>query len=162
MYTGGVQQVGWRVLRGGEWGGPTKARGLRSTSHLDNNATDNGQRASSVSLKHALNSRETQRIGWNWERVQLTLWQNSAARGWRSCLIEMSKSQLLCYSFNERRTPNIKKEGVERVRERKEKRERGNGKNEIEGWSGSAERSGVKLELSCEGERGESKEKQLV
>lgn len=30
---------------------------LRSTSHLCNNAADNGQRASSVSLKHALNSR---------------------------------------------------------------------------------------------------------
>lgn len=33
-------------------------RGLRSTSHLCNNGADNGQRASSVSLKHALNSRE--------------------------------------------------------------------------------------------------------
>ncbi|KAL2715420.1 hypothetical protein V1478_015118 [Vespula squamosa] len=32
--------------------------GLRSTSHLGNNASDNGQRASGVSLKHALNSRE--------------------------------------------------------------------------------------------------------
>lgn len=35
-----------------------KRRGLRSTSHLCNNGADNGQRASSVSLKHALNSRE--------------------------------------------------------------------------------------------------------
>jgi len=31
---------------------------LRSTSHLRDNGTDNGQRASSVSLKHALNSVE--------------------------------------------------------------------------------------------------------
>ncbi|KAI4482529.1 hypothetical protein M0804_008382 [Polistes exclamans] len=35
-----------------------KRGGLRSTSHLGNNASDNGQRASGVSLKHALNSRE--------------------------------------------------------------------------------------------------------
>jgi len=37
-----------------------KARGPfdRPTSHLCNNGADNGQRASSVSLKHALNSRE--------------------------------------------------------------------------------------------------------
>ena len=38
--------------------GLQKRGGLRSTSHLGNNAADNGQRASSVSLKHALNWRE--------------------------------------------------------------------------------------------------------
>ena len=62
-----VRWLGAGVLRGVREGS-TKARGLWSTSHLGNNALDNGQRASTVSLKHALNSRESRRIGWNWER----------------------------------------------------------------------------------------------
>lgn len=39
----------------------TKARSFRSTSHLGNNGGNNGQQASTVSSKHAFNSRESER-----------------------------------------------------------------------------------------------------
>lgn len=100
-------------LREGEWVAGKQGRvfvqkheGLRSTSHLCNNGADNGQRASTVSLKHALNSREPT----NWlkprepGRNQLPLPRPLFfGGGRRSCLIETTKSlfdpfQRCCYS----------------------------------------------------------------
>lgn len=97
------RRVGFRI----------KARGPfdRPTSHLCNNGADNGQRASSVSLKHALNSREPT----NWlkprELGQLSVHpfpppplhpqfpiltplpsSRRPGEGRRSCLIETTKS----------------------------------------------------------------------
>lgn len=133
-----------------------KREGLRSTSHLCNNGADNGQRASSVSLKHALNSREPT----NWlkprepGRNQLPLPRQSSS---------MDGAAVMSDWNDEKSVRPFPAFVVVRMAQEE------NGK----GWRGSsgAERAWskagrqvarVKLELSCEGERGELKEKQLV
>lgn len=159
-----------------------KRGGLRSTSHLGNNAADNGQRASSVSLKHALNSREPT----NWLKPrepdrnpsQTTLSSDrSVDQGWYQvrwstndgpCLIEMSKSpfhlflvalSVLPSPLFAHPPPVVAVAVVVPLGREKEPRENS---GEIETGERRGQLVRVKLELSCEGERGESKEKQLV
>lgn len=79
---------GWVAGKQG-WVFVQKRGGLRSTSHLCNNGADNGQRASSVSLKHALNSREPT----NWlkprepGRNQPPLPRQSSPPRWRTAVM---------------------------------------------------------------------------